>query len=55
MYEHIISDEYKNFGHFKVNYKDTKQSFYCYLWKYYTLGLEDRNNSWGVTYLNSSE
>ena len=39
----------------KLAIKTLEQSFYCYLWKYYTLGLEDRNNGWGVTYLNSSE
>ena len=27
MYEHIIFDEYKNFGHFKDNYKDTRTIF----------------------------
>ena len=27
MYEHIIFDEYKNFGHLKVNYKDTRTIF----------------------------
>ena len=35
--------------------KTPERSFYCLLWTDIPLVLEDQNNSWAATYLNSSE
>ena len=53
--QRIPFDEYNNFIHFKFSYKVTKtMPVLLTLNRFYT-SLEDRNNSWGATYLNYSE
>ena len=50
-----MQNEYNNFRHFKVSYKDTRnRSSYFKLYPDFTLVLEDRDNGQRATYLNSS-
>ena len=39
----------------KWDIKAPERSFYCELWTDTTLLLDNQNNGWGATYLNSSE